>query len=113
MSKTYRRKNVTQDYDWLLLDWNSYYYDIGKVPQLDPCSKEARRRLARYHSDSAKISDHMGPKVFRVISTHRPDRHEAKANLHCWIRNGMDPEGDWNTYMSRTYRRSIFFEYWD
>ncbi len=106
MSRTIRRKSVTRPRWVLRAEWFS-------AAQLEPGSKEGRKRMAKYHSDHAHIMHSRGPKGFRAMSTHRPDRMAARADIALWISGGMDPDGDWNSRMSRTYRQSTFFTYWD
>ncbi|MBU2723415.1 hypothetical protein [Acidithiobacillus ferridurans] len=113
MSRTIRRKNAKHEYYWVLREWvrlcGWHYVPI----RVDPYSNDGRKRIAEFHSDHANIMDHMGPRWFRVTQTHRPDRRAANADIQRWVANGMDTEGDWNMHMSRTYRHSVFFDYWD
>ncbi len=121
MSRTMRRKNQTHEYDWILHElihtgqWcRTSLRPSFSIIHIDQSSKEGRRRLAKYHSDNAGIPyNRVGHKRFCVRTTRRPDRYTAREQIRQWIRNGTDPEGDWNAYMSRTYRHNSFFIYWN
>ncbi len=86
MSRTFRRKNETQEYDWILRDWdwsyNTYGICYGQRKTYDRKSKEAITALAHYHSDAGTYTwREPGPSWFRNLTSQRPMRRQSKNQL--------------------------------
>lgn len=74
MARTYRRKQKTHEYCWLLTDWRR---GPGRV-RVDPASPEGRRRLARFHSDAQRTL-RMAPAWYRRVDEHQKRHREDMA----------------------------------
>ena len=109
MSRTFRRKNVTQEYYWVLREsfasaediekykdsivtinyprwggWDRYYMNI----HFSETSEEGKKRLAHYHSDAGTIRcKEPGPRFWRNLTAERPHRRESKLQLKKYILN--------------------------
>lgn len=87
MSRTFRRKNQTHEYRWLLREYVMQPEGFPKRVRIDPKSDEGRRKIARYHSDAAWT---MGPAPHWYCNVfERVARQEVRRQLHNWMR---DPE---------------------
>ncbi len=87
MSRTIRRKSETHEYSWVLRDWDTFFntYGIcyGTRITYDPKSKYGKKALAEFHSDAGTFEGkEPGPSWFRNLTTERPQRREAKRQLH-------------------------------
>jgi hypothetical protein len=70
MSRTYRRRGERLDYDWVLRDYR--WVNGALIPFLiDPCSKEGRRAIARFHSDACWTLRSTAPNWYRRSFDHR------------------------------------------
>jgi hypothetical protein len=92
MSRTFRRKNVTQEYYWILRDWdwayNTYSICYGCRKIIDPKSQQAKNLLAKYHSDSGTHAcKEPGPAWYRNVTRQRPLRREGKEQLRKFMLN--------------------------
>lgn len=109
MSRTYRRKNVTQEYYWVLREsfasdediekykdsivtinyprwggWDRYYMDI----HFSETSEEGKKRLAHYHSDAGTIRcKEPGPRFWRNLTAERPLRRYNKQELKKFMKD--------------------------
>lgn len=83
MSRTFRRKNETREYDWVLRDWDNWVWSLPTVrPVFTIESKSGKKALAKYHSDAGTHScKEPGPSWFRKITRQRPLRREGKNKL--------------------------------
>lgn len=103
MSRTTRRKVVQNHHKlikWELRDYTHYPLHF----QHDPKSKEGKRRLAVYHSDTGTHNfKEPGPSWFRNLFTERTQRREAKRQCNLYLRdteyvvilNSKDPLEYW------------------
>jgi soluble lytic murein transglycosylase-like protein len=84
MSRTYRDKghNFFYTRDWVLHDYNAN----GDRIRIDPKSKEGRKRLAKQRADKTMTWKEPGPAWFRNLTTERPQRRKAKAQLYRYVR---------------------------
>lgn len=105
MSRTYRRSSGDRDD----LKWN--LKRLFRIPgtyhwyweSIEPGTKEYNQIVAKYHSDSHRSFKEPGPAWFRNLTTERPQRREAKRQLHKFmhnpdyevILNGKDPLDYW------------------
>jgi len=90
MSRTYRRKSGfgKTDLSRRLVDWANVTLSYPDPPSIDPKSEEGKRRLAKYHSDGGTHSfNEPGPTWFRTMFVERPQRREAKAKIHRYVRD--------------------------
>lgn len=91
MARTLRRKQAKHEYYWVLHDYvqcpSGYFVSI----QVDPRSTEGRKRLCKFHSDSASTMD-MVPASFRRIINRRRRRSDAQA-LHVFSLVGCLEDG--------------------
>lgn len=102
MSRTFRRVNEKQEYDWVLRDWRHSWF-TGLEFRLDPKSKEGKEAIARYHSDKYRNFKEPGPAWYRNMFTERPQRRKAKNQLRKFMLdeefevmlNGKDPLEYW------------------
>lgn len=83
MSRTFRRKNETQEYWWILRDWvyddNAY---TGRRINISSKSKEGVKLLVRYHSDAGTHAcREPGPAWWRNLTSQRPLRRNGKEQL--------------------------------
>ncbi|HWQ38417.1 MAG TPA: hypothetical protein VNM24_07365 [Burkholderiales bacterium] len=90
MSRTYRRRGQRHDYDWVLREYR--WVDGVLVPYfIDPRSKEARRAIARFHSDAYCTLKSTAPRWYRSILDHRLRTVNAR-QLRRWLNDpGYDP----------------------
>jgi hypothetical protein len=88
MARTYRRKNQTQDYWWLLTDY-VIVNDYPRVKKIIVEGKEADKKLALYHSDAYRGFREPGPAWFRLMFTERPMRRRNNKELKRFM---LDPE---------------------
>ena len=70
MSRTYRRRGERHEYRWVLREW---IVESGHVTPvvLDRNSPEARRAIARFHSDAQATMQGGVPRWFRRIFKRR------------------------------------------
>jgi hypothetical protein len=102
VSRTYRDNcwNTFYSLEWVMRD----DYDAnGARTYIDPKSKEGRKRLAKHRADKTMTFKEPGPAWFRNLNTERPQRREAKAQLHRYVQgeefevilNSKDPLDYW------------------
>jgi hypothetical protein len=108
MSRTYRLKEkYLIDENSVLSDWDRigrYFHQWTRI-DIDPNSKEGKKKLARFHSD-AKHHFHKwrGPNWFHNMYAQRPYRRNCKHQLRKVLK---DP--DYEVQI----RRKPYREYWD
>jgi hypothetical protein len=123
MSRTYRFKHDKWkiNSNCVLTEWDSrldlynpddyyirefYCYGITNCHKLvfDPNSKEGKKRLAKFRSDTKwRYWNHVGPGWFHNLNSQRPYRRDAKRQIKRYIDNDIDVE------LLRKPKR----EYWD
>lgn len=87
MSRTYRRKNETQDHYWVLRDYIWVELSSRRI-NIDPKSKEGKIRLAKHHSDAGYCwTNYKGPHWFHNLYEERPRRRKAKRELHKFMKD--------------------------
>jgi hypothetical protein len=93
LSRTTRRKKACRHRSYWDLQYALRDYDSDAVtpPQIDPKSKEGKRRIARYYADNYVRFKEPGPAWFRNLFTERPQRRKANAILHR-VKQGEDIE---------------------
>ena len=88
MSRTYRRRRQYQEYYWVLFDWQPGA-PVGAL--LDPRSREGRRAIARFHSDSAITMRSPAPRWYRKVFDRRLRTFNDR-QLRRWLADpGYDP----------------------
>lgn len=97
MSRTFRRKNATHEYYWVVRDWD-LYFKVGAFNhrtrnfQFQPGTKEYDKALSEYHSDAGTHAcKEPGPTWFRNITSQRPLRRDAYRQLRRFLQ-GEDLE---------------------
>ena len=90
MSRTIRRKNAYYEYYWVLRDWDFSGEYLKCIP-IEAKSNVGKQRLAKFHSDANKAFQEPGPSWFRNLTTERPQRRDAKRQLHRYLQ-GEDIE---------------------
>lgn len=105
MSRTYRFKSNGRHRFLWNLEWHLRDHDSDAIhpPLIDPKSKEGKKRIARYHADHYNRFKEPGPHWFRNLTTERPQRRNAKAQLHRIVQgdefevivNAKDPLDYW------------------
>lgn len=106
MARTYRRKvpHGKTEISWELRNWDDYSLSNPNPPPIDPKSKEGKRRIARYHADIGTVRHkEPGPAWYRHMTVERPQRRDAKHQLHRYMRdsdfvvilNDKDPLDYW------------------
>lgn len=91
MSRTFRRKGCTEDYYWVLRDWdlyfsNKYYDHRTRDFQLSRDSKEAIKALAKYHSDAGTdTNNEPGPAQYRLVTRQIPLRRDSARQLRRYL----------------------------
>lgn len=105
MSRTRRLKKQSDRYSFWSLEWHMRDHDVDAIhpPQVDPKSKEGRKRIAQYHADQTVRFKEPGPHWFRNLTTERPQRREAVAQLYRYVHgeefevilNSKDPLDYW------------------
>lgn len=87
MSRTIRRKNETQEYYWILKDWDMYLAMpsgtyLCKSIYLDKNTKAAKKALKHYHGDAGTHKcKEPGPSWYRRITRQVPLRRNSKEEL--------------------------------
>lgn len=93
MSRTIRRKNETQEYYWILRDWDTYWNTEDGCwysPKVwyDKTSKEGKKALKRYHGDAGSHKcKEPGPSWYRRITRQIPLRRDSKEELRKFMLN--------------------------
>lgn len=101
MSRTFRRKNTTQNGMWADLEyftstyvtvnlgiWNGYSHFYSERVPLNKSSKEYKAGKARFHSDGGTNScKEPGPGWFRNMFNTKPSRCGARNEINKWLRN--------------------------
>lgn len=105
MSRTYRRRDPAGHIDraWVLRNHDVCPIEFPVPPQLDPKSKEGKKRLAEFYSDKTIRFKEPGPAWYRHITVERPQRREANRQMHRYLRdpdfvvilNAKDPLDYW------------------
>lgn len=96
MSRTFRRKNTTNNGMWMDLEWFTSSWAIGggyrfERVQYPKSSKEYKKGKARFHSDSCtNRCKEPGPSYFRNLIEVRPLRRRSKILLHKFVTNGLE-----------------------
>jgi hypothetical protein len=87
MSRTYRRRGHRYEYRWVLRDWKADV-PFGAPVLLDRRSEEARRAIARFHSDAETTMRSPAPHWYRKI-------HDARLRTFndCQVRRWLDDPG--------------------
>ena len=97
MSRTFRRKNTTNNGMWMDLDWfiseQVYPWETGgnyhsrRVP-FEKGTKKYKKGLARFHSDGCtNTCKEPGPGWFRRLFNTKPSRAGARIQINRWLRN--------------------------
>lgn len=83
MSRTIRRKNPSwhRDLKWIFKDWDENHCPV----RVDPNAEQHRKALRKFHSDAGTWQWEPGPSWFRNLNTERPQRREAKQQLHRYV----------------------------
>lgn len=92
MSRTYRQRDqfsIFINLRWVLRDHDACPVEFPVTPQIDPKSKEGKKRIAKFYADKTFNFKEPGPHWFRNLNTERPQRREAKRQLGRYMR---DPE---------------------
>lgn len=90
MSRTYRRKSPhgLADLKDSLFAYDNWPCNWIDPTPIDPKSKEGKEKIARYHSDATTSNNtEPGPSWFRALYTERPQRREARREIHRYFRN--------------------------
>ena len=97
MSRTFRRKNTTNNGMWMDLEWftsehvrsvHGWLYINVPYPK---SSKEYKKGKARFHSDGCTNTlKEPGPSYFRNLVEVRPLRRRSKILLHKFVTNGLE-----------------------
>jgi len=90
MSRTYRRRGQRHEYRWVLFDWEPGT-PVGSL--LDSRSREGRRAIARFHSDSDRETTvhSAAPHWYRKVFDRRLHTFNDK-QLRRWLADpGYDP----------------------
>lgn len=98
MSRTFRRRNTTQNGMWSDLEyftsewvypWSEFsYYSAGIRVPYPKDSEEYKKGKARFHSDGGTTSfKEPGPSWFRNCFTERPQRRAAKREIQKFMQN--------------------------
>ena len=90
MSRTYRRRSQRHEYRWVLREFE--WVDGRLVPtHLEARSREGRKAIARFHSDSHATMAGSPPRWYRRIFDHRMRTLNAN-ELRRWLGDpGYDP----------------------
>jgi hypothetical protein len=105
MSRTYRRRGQEHEYRWVLRDWNGSV-PFGSSVLLDPRSREARRAIARFHSDAETTMGGAAPRWYRKVFDRRLRTSNDK-QLRRWFANpGYDP------LTQASHRHSANWSWW-
>lgn len=106
MSKTIRRRQAKHEYYWVLRDHvrcsDGYWVTI----QMDPRSKQGRKRIKKFHSDSTRTME-MVPAWFRRSMNRRRRRNDHQT-LHDFYREGCLEDGP----VMRYHRSDILWLWW-
>jgi len=93
MSRTYRRKNQTHDYRWVLRDYarpaGSHSRFMLVPVDIPASSQEGRKRLAKYHSDHACVYG-QAPRHFRKLFK-RSQRMEHRLEIARGLKDSEYP----------------------
>ncbi len=98
MSRTYRRKNETHEYDWLLRADRYYIFNdtggryhnywVSSPPAKNKDRSECVKEINRFHSDAyTHECKEPGPAWYRLLNTERPQRRHAKNELRKYMLN--------------------------
>ena len=88
MSRTYRRRGQRHEYYWVLFDLRS---GAPLDAKLDPRSREGRRAIARFHSDTEVTMAGSAPRWYRRVFDRR-QRIFNDRQLRRWLADpGYDP----------------------
>ena len=105
MSRTYRRRGELHEYRWVLREW--IYESDGLNPVLlDRDSAEARRAIARFHSDAQVTMEGGVPRWFRRIFKRRQRNANTRQLLRWLADRGYDP------VMNARHRNSAKWAWW-
>lgn len=86
MSRTFRRKNATEEKNWVLTDW-VYVSGFSQKVRIPEKSREGQKAVAKFHSDAHPSFKEPGPKWFRNLFAERPQRREAKRQLKNFLKD--------------------------
>lgn len=85
MSRSFRRKNATYEYYWVLRN-DRIDMSRHQITLLDQDSKEGRRAIRRFHSDSQQTMFSGSPAWLRKIFKKKNNSHNLR-QMHQWIKN--------------------------
>ena len=88
MSRTYRRCGQRHEYYWVLFDRRP---GAPLGAKLDPRSREARRAIARFHSDKEVTLGGAAPRWYRRVFDRRLQTHNDKRLRRWLVDPGYDP----------------------
>lgn len=86
MSRTYRKRCEAEDW-WVLEELVRVYPFTYVWVKRDPQSKEYKKELAKYHSDSFRSFREPGPARFRNLFEERPLRRQNKRELQRFMQD--------------------------
>lgn len=93
MSRTYRRKNQTHDYRWVLRDYarpaGAHSRFMIVAVDIPASSPQGRKHLAKYHSDHASVYG-QAPRLFRKLFK-RKQRMGHRLEIARWLKDSEYP----------------------
>lgn len=94
MARTFRRRNETQEYRWVLREYDyvicedeNFTWKEWRRWQIDPKSEQGEKILAKFHADWHRSWREPGPAWFRRMMTEKPNRRKAKVELNKYLLN--------------------------
>lgn len=105
MSRSFRRKNATYEYYWVLRD-DRIDMSRHRVTMLDQASKEGRRAIRKFHSDSQQTMFSGAPAWFRKIFKKKNSSHNLR-QMHQWIKNS-----DYEPVLNIRHKYSATYAWW-
>lgn len=104
MSRAIRRRGRTDEYSWVLRDWDCY--PLQSVKFLDRHSTAGRRAIALFHSDKQATRNSSEPRWFRK-HFNRKLRAFDDREVHRWFGNP-----DYEPIPRVRHRHSASWSWW-
>ena len=104
MSRTYRRRNRTDEYRWVLREWT--FGPVAGFRLIDRHTAEGRRAIARFHSDSTITMSSAAPHWYRRVFNKKLRTFDER-EVRRWITNL-----DYEPLTRGRHRHDANWSYW-
>ncbi|MEN9931246.1 MAG: hypothetical protein RL604_1493 [Pseudomonadota bacterium] len=105
MSRSFRRKNASYEYYWVLRD-HSFDMSRHRVTLYEQTSEKGRRAIRKFHSDSQQMMFSGSPAWFRKIFKKKRESYNLR-QMHLWLKNPT-----YEPVLNIRHKHSAIYAWW-